>query len=179
MPEIILYTACSLDGFIAPEDGTLDWLERPEFRLESEDFGYASLLNGTEVLVMGRTTYDQVAAFGQWPYPEKRVVVFSHREIAHVPEGVSTTSQAPEEWLKNVQAGLSGNIWLVGGGLLNRGFWEADLVDRLIVTFLPVVLGAGRPLFSGARTSRPLQLIRQQAWPNGMVQLEYTLNRAV
>ena len=74
MSEVILYTAVSLDGFIAPPNGSVDWLDEKRFQDgvgEDEDFGYKTFLKNVDLIVMGRKSYDQILDFGEWPYPEK------------------------------------------------------------------------------------------------------------
>ena len=74
MSEVILYIAVSLDGFIAPPNGSVDWLDEKRFQDgigEDEDFGYKSFLKNVDLIVMGRKSYDQILDFGEWPYPEK------------------------------------------------------------------------------------------------------------
>ncbi|MED5343138.1 MAG: hypothetical protein VX560_05390 [SAR324 cluster bacterium] len=82
MSEVILYIAVSLDGFIAPPNVSVDWLDEKRFQDgigEDEDFGYKSFLKNVDLIVMGRKSYDQILDFGEWPYPEKHTKVFTHR----------------------------------------------------------------------------------------------------
>ena len=82
MSEVILYIAVSLDGFIAPPNGSVDWLDEKRFQDgvgEDEDFGYKSFLKNVDLIVMGRKSFDQILDFGEWPYPEKHTKVFTHR----------------------------------------------------------------------------------------------------
>ena len=82
MSEVILYIAVSLDGFIAPPNGSVDWLDEKRFQDgigEDEDFGYKTFLKNVDLIVMGRKSYDQILDFGEWPYPEKHIKVFTHR----------------------------------------------------------------------------------------------------
>ena len=80
MIEIVYYVACSLDGFIATRDAGVDWLSTVE--AEGEDYGYREFFDGVDAMLMGSRTYEQVLGFGQWPYGDKRCVVFSQRQPA-------------------------------------------------------------------------------------------------
>lgn len=176
MNEVILYTAVSLDGFIAPEDGSLDWLEAPEYQtpeVRQEDFGYGNLLKHTALLAVGRLTYDQIAQQGQWNYPDQETVVFSHQTLSGLPASVTQASGPLVQQVDRWKQDLKGNIWLVGGGVLNGAFLREHLIDRLILTVLPVTLGMGRPLFAHEPRPHHWTLCRQQAWSNSFTQLEY------
>ncbi len=176
MSEVILYTAVSLDGFIAPEDGSLDWLESPDYQtpeVREEDFGYGSLLEQTRLLAVGRLTYEQIARQGQWNYPGRETVVFSSQTLTALPDSVTQASGPLPQQVAAWKQRLNGNIWLVGGGVLNGAFLQEGLIDRLILTLLPVTLGSGRPLFAGETRPHHWSLCRNQAWPNGFTQLEY------
>jgi dihydrofolate reductase len=81
-----VFIATSLDGFIAREDGSLDWLDAANATVaEGEDCGYAAFMNSIDVLVMGRNSYEKVLSFGQWPYKNKSVIVLSSRNRSKYP----------------------------------------------------------------------------------------------
>lgn len=168
-----VFIATSLDGFIARPDGTLDWLPVPE--PGGEDYGYAAFMATVDAIVMGRHTYESVLAMGGgWTYP-KPVVVLTSKEVATTPalsETVVQMSGTPED----VSAQCAARGWrelYVDGGVTIQRFLRADLIERLIVTRIPVILGEGLPLFGAVPQDIRLDHVRTQAYPSGLVQSEY------
>ena len=146
-------TATTLDGFIATEDDSLDWLFEQEHDPEGPG-GVDTMTDGVTALVMGATTYtwvvDHLAASGEeWPY-EAPTFVFSHRDLEPVTDSVHLVTGSPEElWPRIAEAAGAGVVWIVGGGRLAADFASAGLLDEVQVTIAPVTLGAGRPLLDG------------------------------
>lgn len=154
--EIVYYVATSIDGFIATADGSVDWLS--EFEHGSEDYGYAEFLAGVDALLIGRTTYEQVLTFGEWPYAGKPTWVFAHGELSRTPAGVRGTAEAPEAVAGTLAESGVKRAWLVGGGELAGAFGRAGLITSCIISVMPVLLGEGVPLFGGHGVSRRLAL---------------------
>ena len=171
--RVVLYIAASLDGFIADHESGVDWLERFTEPADG-DYGYTKFYRSVGALVMGRTTYDQVRGFGDWPYPGKPTVVFTHDppEDKQQPD-VSFTADDPAEVVASLRERTEGDLWLVGGGGLIASFREKGLIDEIILTVIPVLLGEGVPLFPGAQPEAPLHLIDVQRFESGIVQLHY------
>ncbi len=148
-----VYIATSLDGFIATSDGGLDWLDEIP-NPEGSDFGYAEFMSGVDAIVMGRKTFEKVLTFGSWPY-DKPVFVLS-KGIVDIPKElvgrVKTISGSPKE-LVNQLGELGHRNLYIDGGITIQGFLEDDLIDEMIVTRIPVLLGKGVPLF-GKLTKR-------------------------
>jgi dihydrofolate reductase len=171
MSGCVAYIAASLDGFIATEDGSVAWLEP----FQATDYGYADFFAGIGTLVMGRSTYDQVLAFGPWPYAGKSCLVLSQRGIAHPPEGV-------EPWKGDVAslaahlAEIKERVWAVGGGKLIAGLLAQGAITEFDLFTMPVLLGRGIPLFAGGHPpAQKLGLLDTQTWPNGVVRLRYAI----
>lgn len=154
MGKIVLYIAASLDGFIAGEGEDLTWLDRVEGQ---GDNGYEAFYSGVDILLMGRKTYDWIMANAEFPYAGKDCFVFTHepRENRDDVTFVSGDAAAIVSRLKE-QTGKT--IWLVGGGGLLKPLLEAGLVDEMILTIAPVVLGKGIPLFHEMEGERNLVL---------------------
>ena len=165
MPKVTYYTACTLDGFIADEHNSLDWLfETPHGDDES---AWDSLMAQTGALVMGATTYAWMTAQHpemlqgpeQWHawYGERPAWVFTHRELPRIP-GVDLRFVQGEVTpvYDAIAATVEGGIWVVGGGDLVGQFDDAGLLDEVQVHLTPVVLGAGRPLLPRRITSSRL-----------------------
>jgi len=172
MTEICYYVAQSLDGFIATPEGGLDWLK--PFEESSEDYGYAPFYSGIEAVLMGRSTFEVCRTMGDWPYAGKSTWVFSRRSLGALPPNVLATGASPLEVVAQLRASRVRRAWLVGGGELAGAFLAAGLIDRLIVSVMPVALGRGIPIF-GDRTAGawPLLMERFERYPDGVVQLGY------
>ena len=160
--EVRVFIACSLDGFIAGPDDDLSWLPAPP---AGEDFGYGAFMAATGALLMGRNTYEVAAGFDAWPYGETPVFVATTRPLEPVAPTVTALLAA-------VRAVTDGGIYLDGGALI-RAFLDAGLVDELTVSVVPVILGAGAPLFAGTAGRHALALQDVTAMAGGLVQLRY------
>lgn len=143
MRKLVLYIAVSLDGFIAGEGERLDWLDRVEGQ---GDNGYEVFYSGVDTLLMGRKTYDWIMANAEFPYSGKECYVFSHTPKENTKD-VTFVSEDPAEFVARLKEQSGKKIWLVGGGGLLKPLLAKNLVDELILTIAPVVLGKGIPLF--------------------------------
>jgi dihydrofolate reductase len=171
-----VFIATSLDGYIARADGRIDWLLQAQAGIPAgEDCGYQAFMDTVDVLVMGRKTYEQALAFDPWPYAGKRVVVLSRRGVA-VPASlqgeVTVTAEAPATLHARLAAEGARRLYVDGGETI-RAFLQAGVIDDLILTTIPVLLGSGRPLFGPLPADLPLQHVRTRSWPFGLVQSEY------
>jgi dihydrofolate reductase len=170
-----VFIASSLDGFIAGEDGDLSWLpEGPDV----EDHGYGAFFAEMAAMLIGRGTYDTAAAFGEWPYGETPVFVATSRPLEPAAPTVTAIAGEAPELLAAVRAQVAGPIYLDGGALI-RSFLDAGLVDELIVTVVPVILGRGIPLFAGTARRHELRLVAATPYPSGLVQLRYESGSAL
>ncbi len=167
-----VFIATSVDGFIARDDGGIDWLLRLHARVpEGEDCGYAAFIAGVQAIVMGRRSFEQALAFDPWPYALP-VVVMARRGVA-VPDAlqgrVSVSADAPQGLLERLGAEGVARVYLDGGQLV-QAFLREGLVDELTVTTVPVLLGRGRSLFGELPADVDLELLDSRAWPFGFVQ---------
>jgi dihydrofolate reductase len=171
MLDIVYYVAASLDGYIAPSDGGVEWLA--PFENSDEDYGYAEFYASVEAVLLGRATFEQSLTFGDWPYPDKACWVFTHG--AHVPPipNVTFTDRPPARFVTELEARGICRAWLVGGGALAASFRAQGLISEYIVSVIPVVLGAGIPLFDGPGPQERLQLKSSQSFSSGIVQMRY------
>lgn len=167
-PRVKLFIATSLDGYIAREDGSVDWL------FDADDYGYEEFYNSVETLVMGRKTYEQVLSFGKYPYPGKQAYVFSRTLAGTKDENVEFVAGAIDTFTNGLRASLQGDIWLVGGAGLVQSFMEMRLIDDFLLFVHPVVLGRGIPLFSPGEGEQNLNLNDCRRYPSGLIQLHYT-----
>ena len=178
LPEAAAFIATSLDGYIAREDGRLDWLEGWG---GEGDHGYAAFMASIDTLVMGRKTFEQVLGFGSWPYAGKRVVVLSSRPLA-VPEGlrpsVEVQSLEPADLMRRLAASGTRRVYVDGGQTIQR-FLRAGLIGEMIITRVPVLIGAGIPLFGHLDEDVALEHVETEAFASGLVQSRYRVVGAV
>ncbi len=174
MPHIQLYTALSIDGYIAREDGSIDWLESLDNR-EQVDHGYSDFLAGVDTVVMGRTTYEQVVGFGvEWPYVGKQTYVVTRQgDYATATPETQVANVVDDAWVRQLKRQSRSNIWLVGGGEVNAAFLQLGAIDEMILSVIPVVLGAGRKLFAGDQPTSNFKLQSAQPFSTGVVNLHY------
>jgi len=171
MPEVILYIAVSLDGYIARKDGGIEWLagvERPD-----TDYGYAAFYRSVDAALMGRKTWELALSFGDWPYPGKPSYVFTRQKLTSGRNDVTFTSAAPGQLLEELETRGCRRVWLVGGAELVAAFQKARLIDEYIVSVIPVILGEGIPLFLPTGVEQGLELVGSQRYPSGLVQMTY------
>lgn len=177
--HVSVYIAVSADGFIAREDGGLDWL--PQGGEDGEDYGYHAFMASVDALVMGRKTFRTVLGFGEWPYGEMPVVVLTRTLTrADVPRDirphVTVTGGSPPDVLAQLVDSGARRIYLDGGKTI-QGFLIGSLVDRLILTTIPVLIGRGRPLFGPVPADVHLEHVETRSFPSGIVQTTYDVAR--
>lgn len=176
-PEVILYVASSLDGYIARTDGSVDWLDEiPDpGNYDAEDYGYGEFYDGVGIVLMGRITYEQVLTFDvDYPYAGKEGYVFSRTRAGEQDDYVRfVNGEDIPAFVENLKRTSEKNLWLIGGGQLVREFLKLDLIDRIELFILPVILGQGLPLFPPSTPQRNLSLVGVRSYDNGMAQLTY------
>jgi len=171
MSDVVLYIACSLDGFIATPEHGLDWL--PPIEQSGEDYGYRAFYDAVDAVLMGSGTYQQVLRLGPWPYADKPCWVFSRRQFTVEQPGVILTAQQPAAVVEELTRRGLKRAWLVGGGKLLTAFREEQLVTEYIISIIPILLGAGIPLFPPPQPCETLQLVESRAYASGLAQLHY------
>jgi dihydrofolate reductase len=178
-----VYIATSLDGFIARENGDLDWLPGSDgssmnSHPEDGDFGYSAFMDSVDVLVMGRLTFEKVLSFGVWPHGSKRVVVLSSRLTKlpqNLPNTVELKSGSPFELVEALSSSGARHLYIDGGKTI-QAFLNAGLIRELIITTIPVLIGSGIPLFGPVHQDLKLQHIGTKAFTNGFVQSKYAVH---
>ncbi len=177
--EATVYVATSIDGFIARENGSLDWL--PAIEEGGEDYGYRKFLDSVDAIVMGRRTYETVRSFGSWPYGKKPLIVLSSRQVEiprNIADTVESMSAPPTEVVRRLGGRGFRHLYIDGGKTI-QGFLREGLIDRLIITRIPILLGSGRPLFGPLSHDIKLRHLETRQFENGLVQSEYEVLRAV
>jgi dihydrofolate reductase len=167
-----VFVGTSVDGFIARRSGDFDFL--PEGG--GEPHGYDEFMASVDVLVIGRNTYEKVLSFEQWPYGDKRVVVLSSRAIAPNVRGpvIEQMSGSPAEIADRLAASGATHAYIDGGITVQR-FIRARLVQRLVITRVPVLIGEGIPLFGALPHDVQLRHIQTKSYPSGLVKSEYEI----
>ena len=195
MSRVRYYAACSLDGYIAEADDTLDWLLKYEGSFEgaSSTFegadsaegkaGYDAFYKEIGALVSGSVTYEFVLEHeAEWPYAGKPTWVLSSRDLPK-PEGEDVdvrivNAKVPELIDEMLEAAGDRDLWVIGGGNVASQFADHGLLDTVEVTVVPVVLGSGKPLFDRRLPGGPMQLTRARTYASGMVGIDFEINRS-
>lgn len=178
LPEVHVFIATSVDGFIADSEGGIGWLTGLPVP-EGEDHGYGAFIDGVEALVMGAGTFRTVAGFAEWPYALPVTVMSRHLRAGDLPEGlrgrVGVSGASPVHVLEALAAGGARRVYVDGGRLVSS-FLREGLVTRLVLTRVPVLLGQGRPLFCDPGR-HVLRLESSRSWAHGFVQETWAVGR--
>jgi len=166
MGKVILYIASSLDGYVARENGNIDWLP------ESGTSGYDKFYKTIDTVVMGNTTYKQILTFGEYPYKDKKSFVFTRKNNDKTKDENVKFVPDVDKFVKDVLPNLHGNIWLVGGGQLISSFVNRGILDEIILSIIPIVLGNGISLFQNIQKETNLELIKTTSYTK-LVELHY------
>ena len=170
-PKVTLYIAASLDGYIARPDGGIDWLrmvERP-----GEDYGYAAFYDSVDGVISGSKTFELARSFEPWPYAGKPCYVFSARPLDGARDDVIAAGRDIAAGMATIRARGHSHLWLVGGGALINSFQRAGLIDEYIVSTIPLLLGAGIPLFPPPGIEQELKLLSCKHYESGLTQNHY------
>lgn len=165
-----VFVGTSVDGFIARPNGELDWLPTGG----GEEHGYAAFFASVDALVIGRHTYETVLGFEAWPYGAKPVYVLSSAPLRPVPPGAIVHHLAgdpPAVVAQLVARGVQHAY--VDGGITVQRFLQAGLIQRLVITRVPVLIGTGIPLFGPTGRDIRLRHVTTRQFPSGLVQSEY------
>ncbi|CAF1486423.1 unnamed protein product [Rotaria sp. Silwood1] len=155
MRKVILYIAASIDGFIAREDGNIDWLP-PINNENNDDYGYKSFYENIDVTLIGRKTYQQILTF-----PANEFVEFVNDDVY--------------EFVNQLKSQSGKDIWLVGGAQLNKTLLNLGLIDEIILTIIPIVLGKGIHLFGQQSIEQQFKYSDTKIFSSGCVQIKYTI----
>jgi len=170
---VSVFIGTSLDGYIARPNGEFDFLPAGG----GEPHGYDEFIASVDTLVIGRKTFETVLAFPDWPYGNKRVVILSSRplDLSAVQNGVVEQMAGPPAEIVAKLAASGAHHLYVDGGITIQEFLRAGLVQRLIITRVPVLIGEGIPLFGALPRDVQLQHVATQQYPSGLVKSEYRI----
>lgn len=170
-----VFIATSLDGFIARENGDVDWLTGSDLDQSGEDYGFRKFMESIDTIVMGRKTFEFVVSSGEWFYGDKTFIVLSSRSIQipdNFPSTIEILESSPSELVQKLSTRGAKHLYIDGGKTI-QGFLNAGLIQQLILTRIPIILGKGIPLFGPVIRDIKLNLIKTSTFPNGFVQSRY------
>jgi dihydrofolate reductase len=165
-----VFVGISVDGFMARTTGAVDFL--PE---TPEPHGFTEFFATVDAVVIGRKTWEWVVSYGEWAYGKMRVVVLSTQPVDFSPFPKARVEQMqgePTEIVTKLAASGAHHLYVDGGVTIQR-FLRAGMIDRLIVTRVPVLIGQGIPLFGSLPHDVRLHHVRTQPYASGLVQSEY------
>lgn len=169
-----VFIATSLDGFIARENGDIDWLLKHD--QAGEDHGYDEFIENIDVIIMGRGTYEAVRTMGEWFYNRPVLVLSAQLAEQQVPSElagkVRFSDKTPRQAMEMLQSEGVKRAYVDGGRVI-RSFLALDMISDMVITRVPVLLGTGRPLFGGDRRDVSLAHKGTRAFPSGLVQSRY------
>jgi dihydrofolate reductase len=167
-----VFVGTSLDGFIARKDGSVDFLSPAG----DEPHGYEEFITTIDALVMGRNTYDFIIDYGEWPYGNMPVFVLSSGEIKTPPPGavVERMSGTPSEIASQIALKGIDHIYVDGGATI-QDFLSAGLIQRLVISRVPVLIGSGISLFGDLEHDIVLRHVATRQFASGLVQSEYEI----
>jgi len=172
MSEVILYIAASLDGFIARSNGDISWLEK--YQGGQEDYGYGNFYKSVGASIMGADTYEKALTLDGGIDNKMPTYVVTRRNLrAPANSKVTFYSGSLAELVNKIKAKTEKNIWLAGGGKLAQSFLKECLIDTIMLSTIPIILGEGIPLFGSVRKEVNLVLTSTNSYKSGIVQTHY------
>ena len=170
--KVIVYIACSVDGYIAGPNDDLGFLSMVE--QEGEDYGYAAFIQNIDTMIVGRKTYDKVQAMGQeYPPAGKKLYVIT-RSPRPDAGAVKFYTGGPEALVRQLKQEPGRHIYCDGGAEIVNQLLKYNLVDDLIISVIPILLANGTQLFSRGRPKQDLTLVSAKQFEKGLVQLHYS-----
>jgi len=171
--KIILYISMSLDGFIATQNDDISWLGMVQ--KEGLDYGYQELLERVDTYIIGRQTYDVIKSLtgGKLPQAAMFDCYVITREERDPEDGVTFYSGDIQTLIDQIRQKEGKDIYCDGGGQIVKIFLEHQLIDEMIISVIPVLLGAGKRLFLGGIPGACLELLNSRSFETGLVQLHY------
>ena len=168
-----VYIAESLDGFIATPDGGIEWLlDTPN--ADGSDYGYDDFLSGIDALVMGRNSFEKVLTFDEWPYAKPLFVLSNSLDT--VPRIAGAKIDIVSGDIKRVVERLAEigyrNLYIDGGKVV-QSFLKEDLIDEMIITRIPILIGDGIPLFGKLSVVRKFRHIKTEILGDSLVKSHY------
>ena len=169
MRKVKLFIASSLDCYIAREDAGIDWL------YTDADYGYAKFYDSIDTIIVGRKSYDQSLTFDEYPYKGKKVYVFTRKKVRknNNEQDVEYIDTGIHDFVTSLTKSIGKDIGLLGGGEIVSILLNAGLVDEIILSIHPIILGRGIPLLRNIQKEVNLKLENLLSFESGLTQLYY------
>jgi len=169
--KVKLFIASSLDCYIAREDGGIDWL------FTDADYGYTKFYDSIDTIIVGKKSYDQSLTLDEYPYKGKKVYVFTRKKVRkknnNNEQDVEYIDTNIQDFVTTLTQSIGKDIWLLGGGEIVSILLNADLVDEIILSIHPIILGTGIPLLRDIQKEVNLKLENSLSFDSGLTQLYY------
>jgi len=173
MTEVRLFSATSLDGFIADTDGDSEWLEAFKPRiLEASGF-----MDKIGAVVLGRRTFEITCAFGDWPYEGKKAFVLTSEGMWDLPDGAVFVRNGIAAAIQSAREETNKDVWVVGGAVTMQSALEGGFIDTVEICVLPVLLGSGLSLLNTLQARTELMFDGMEVFPDGVVKLRYLTSK--
>ncbi|PJF18594.1 Bifunctional deaminase-reductase domain protein [Paramicrosporidium saccamoebae] len=179
--KLSLFILTSLDGKVARSNGEIDWIWTDPVEGPNSDCNYGKFMSSVKYVVTGRKTFDISASFEKLPFAGKQKYVFTRTAGSSRPNDETTyISDDPAQFVRELKtrAPLDNvedeKIWLLGGAEIFKQLHDADLVDEIILTIQPIIIGAGINLFDGITLETKWNLVSCESWKEGLVQMTYS-----
>ena len=167
MRKLKLYIATTLDGYIAGPNGEIDWLEAAG---HDTDYGYSEFYSSVDTTLMGNSTYQVTLTVPKFPYPDRTNFVFTRGTPPPDTSYVRFISGDIAAFVGSLKDESGKDIWLIGGGQVNTVMLNQDLIDEIILTVSPVVLGEGIPLFAPGAERSFFKTVGCETYETGLIQ---------
>lgn len=171
-----VFIAASLDGFVARKDHQVDWLMKQD--TEGEELGYDDFVRGVDGIVMGRGSYQNVLTFGEWPYAKPVIVMSKTLSNTDLPAELRGRVEVSRLDPAELMQGLATDGWsraYVDGGKVVQSFIRLGLVEDIILTTIPILIGDGIRLFGEVERDIDLELLESKSFESGLTQARYRL----
>ena len=176
MPTGHVMMAITLDGFVARQDHSLDWLMKQD--TNEEDHGFTEFMDSIDVIVMGSGSYKTVRQFDAWPYKKPVVVLSRNMTDEDIPDELSGQVEimnlSPEKFMDEMEERGWRRVYIDGGAVV-QSFMKLGLIQDLKLAIVPILIGKGIRLFGDLSTDIDLQLVKTKAFPSGLVEMRYSV----
>lgn len=172
--KLYIFIAMSLDGYIAAPDGDISFL--PPIEMDKEDYGYKDFIENIDTVVLGRKTYDKILSMGvENPYGDRQMYILTHSPKEDTGK-LHYYSGSLKELILHHKSQKGKHIYCDGGADTIHQLLADDLIDEMIISIIPILLGEGIALFKGGMPALKLALVKVSSYENGLVKLHYRRN---